>query len=140
MQATRTNTDMPDSAVVERLARIEVGMQNMQHLLSPLATLGENIARMQERSERHSGDVAALSQKVDGAEGRIAAVDSEVKKWVNRGFGAYAVAGILLGVIASLIFRTVSDYESAIRSNREAIVTMDRRVTQTEFEMKARAK
>lgn len=133
---------MPDgttSNVAERLARIEVGMENLQHMLAPLAGIGETMARIQERSARHDGHIDALFEKHSRTDQKVGDVDAEVKKWVNRGFGAYTVAGVLVAAIAALIFRTVTEYESAIRTNREAIVNLDKRLTQMEFRIQREA-
>jgi hypothetical protein len=134
---------MPDSAtsnVAERLARIEVGMANIHHLLAPLAGIGETMARIQERSAAHDNHIDGLLNKHERSEQRVAAVDAEVRKWVNRGVGAYTVAGVLVAAIASLIFRTVTEYESAIKTNRESIVNLDKRLTQMEFKAQHEAR
>lgn len=133
---------MPESIdnvkVYERLASIETVMNTVLQKTDHIARMSESLARMQEQTRQHDGQLEILFQKVGNAEAIGRTAKEDVSKWVNRGLGAYAVGSIFISLVAFLLFRIVGDYDGKIRNYGDSLVTIDRRVTWIEWEQKGR--
>ncbi len=130
--------DPQETAVAERLARIEAGLQTLLSQVSHIPRLSETLALMQERDSHHNKRIDMLFVKASDASAAIKIVDAKVDRWVNRGIGFYAAATVLVVVIGALLFRVIGNYEGIIKSSAEMIVTIDRRLAWVEFEQKGR--
>lgn len=116
----------------ERMARLESGVSQLLESSRQVAALVESIARMQERQERHGGEISALFKRVEDAAKHGHTTDAEVRKWVNRGIGAYTVAG----VCCALIVYFASNVIDQVKNNATMLITLDRRIAWVEYELR----
>lgn len=129
---------MNDVMVTERLARIETNVAAMLGLMEQMARHSEALARLQERASQHGSDLEQLKDQAGVLADANQRTALDLHKWVNRGIGAYSASTVLVGVIAFLLLRMVSDYEGQIRTAGDMLVTLDRRVGWIEHEMRGR--
>lgn len=83
---------MTDTVTNEDLRRIESKVDKLTDAVMRLVLLEERQTNQGER-------IAAVEHKVSDAQEQISKVDNKVERWINRGIGAWAVAGILFTLV-----------------------------------------
>ena len=132
----------PDTAMHERIARIETSLGAAAESLKAISTrmeiigdLALSLARTQERVDFQAEELADVSERLSDTEAEIPLIRERFSNWiaVNKGIVAAALAAAT--VFSWFSLRMVSDYDSQLKSFREQYTTIDRRIAWVEYSL-----
>jgi len=146
----------PDQHIdtVRQLAEVKSGLSALVHSIEELAKrmeavsyLTQDIVRLQVQQTENSLSIKRAFERmekhdeVDSDRMQVLLnVKSQTERWINRSIGGWAVGVILFGAIQWLINGRVENYERNQTAHSETLVTIDRRLSWIEYEMKQAAK
>ena len=84
-------------------------IEDFQRLEAKVDKLTDAVMRLilvEERQTNQGTRIGAVEQRLAATETSVARVDSKVERWINRGIGAWAVAGVVFALfqLGSKIF------------------------------------
>jgi hypothetical protein len=93
-------------------------------------------ARIQEQILDGRESVRRAFERIERNEEASGTMKENTEKWINRGIGAWFVGALLLVVIQALILDRVNGYQATQEAHTQTLVSIDRRISWAEYEMK----
>lgn len=106
--------------------------------LDVLFGLQREMARIEQEQSDHRDSIKRAFERIEKGEDASNTLKESTDRWINRGLGGWFVGAILVGVIQWLIVDRVKTYESTQTAHTQMMVTIDRRLSWIEYELKRR--
>lgn len=128
---------------IEEMATLKQSMNNVAQDVSRIVNQMDMISSLQReiielRKDQENGKEAfnRAFTRIENLETSTGVIKESSNKWINRGFGAWAVGTVLFAVIQALVIDRVKDYERTQHAQTDILVTVDRRLSWIEYEQK----
>lgn len=128
---------------VRELAELKTSVKNMAQDVTLLVKQMDIIrdmqiemSRIQQEQVDHKEAIKRAFTRIESTEKTNIELKETTSKWINRGVGAVSVGTVLISFIQMLIYNRVDNYEKVQTSHGESLVTIDRRMSWAEYEIK----
>lgn len=132
---------------VRELAELKTQMNNVANdvttiveKLDVLFGLQREMVRMEQEQTDHRESIKRAFERIERSEGASTTLKESTERWINRGLGGWFVGAILVSVIQWLIVDRVQSYENTQTAHTQMMVTIDRRMSWMEYEIKRHKK
>jgi hypothetical protein len=128
---------------VRELAELKGKVSDMAQDVTKIVTqmdmvweLQREQARIQEQILDSRESLRRAFERIERNEEASGTMKENTEKWINRGIGAWFVGALLLVVIQALILDRVNGYQATQEAHTQTLVSIDRRISWAEYEMK----
>jgi hypothetical protein len=128
---------------VRELAELKGKVSDMAQDVTKIVTqmdmvweLQREQARIQEQILDSRESLRRAFERIERNEEASGTMKENTEKWINRGIGAWFVGAMLLIVIQALILDRVNGYQATQEAHTQTLVSIDRRISWAEYEMK----
>ena len=130
---------------VRELAEVKTQMINIASDVSTIVEkldvlfgLQRDMVRMEQEQADDRDSIKRAFERIERGEGASTTLKESTERWINRGLGGWFVGAILVSVIQWLIVDRVKTYENTQTAHTQMMVTIDRRMSWMEYEIKKR--
>lgn len=124
--------------VKTQVSNIASDVSTIVEKLDVLFGLQREMVRIEQEQSEHRDSLKRAFERIEKGEGVCGELKESTERWINRGLGGWFVGAILVGIIQWLIVDRVKTYESTQTAHTQLLVTVDRRLSWIEYELKKR--
>lgn len=140
--------DMTEDSHIDNIRAIAELKTQVANVASDVSTIVEKIdiifslqremARIEQEQNDHRDSIKRAFDRIEKGEGANSTLKETTDRWINRGLGGWFVGALLVGVIQWLIVDRVKTYEVTQLGHSQMMVTVDRRLSWIEYELKSK--
>lgn len=108
--------------------------------LESIDAVQREVIRIQQEQTDHRESIKRAFDRIEVSERAGGTLKESTERWINRGVGAWFVGAILMCFIQALILDRVKSYENTQDAHTASLVTIDRRISWMEYEIKTHVK
>lgn len=128
---------------VRELAEVKTQLSNVANDVSTIVEkldvlfgLQREMVRVEQEQADHRDSIKRAFESIERTEGAGNQLKESTERWINRCIGGWFVGAILVAIIQWLIVDRVKSYEATQTAHTQMMVTIDRRLSWIEYELK----